>query len=232
MGSGPSPQPNIAATWSISPETMTWPKPAQKTHPPILVGGAFPQAARRVIRCIRGSRRCGSRLVPPPPLSRLNTHVEILSWDERPSGQIANLVFRGRIPVGRTGILPSRVLIGHRGPIDLDDILCPGAQPSAFGPWWETDKWNGREHQISLRSFSTCSTATCTAGSVAAIFSMVHKICSRWCYRGCALPDAQAELCLGCASSCRRQTDQRGIHQRGVAEGQREHQRLPRAAGE
>ena len=29
---------------------MTWPKPVQKPHPPILVGGAFPWAVRRAIR--------------------------------------------------------------------------------------------------------------------------------------------------------------------------------------
>jgi probable F420-dependent oxidoreductase len=29
---------------------MTWPKPSQKPHPPILVGGAFPFAARRALR--------------------------------------------------------------------------------------------------------------------------------------------------------------------------------------
>ena len=29
---------------------MTWPKPAQKPHPPVILGGAFPQAARRAIR--------------------------------------------------------------------------------------------------------------------------------------------------------------------------------------
>ena len=29
---------------------MTWPKPVQKPHPPIFVGGAFPYAARRAIR--------------------------------------------------------------------------------------------------------------------------------------------------------------------------------------
>jgi probable F420-dependent oxidoreductase len=29
---------------------MTWPKPVQKPHPPIIVGGAFPHAARRAIR--------------------------------------------------------------------------------------------------------------------------------------------------------------------------------------
>jgi probable F420-dependent oxidoreductase len=29
---------------------MTWPKPLQKPHPPILVGGAFPYSARRAIR--------------------------------------------------------------------------------------------------------------------------------------------------------------------------------------
>jgi probable F420-dependent oxidoreductase len=29
---------------------MTWPKPAQQPHPPVIVGGAFPWAARRAIR--------------------------------------------------------------------------------------------------------------------------------------------------------------------------------------
>jgi probable F420-dependent oxidoreductase len=32
------------------PEMTAWPKPVQKPHPPILVGGAFPHAARRAIR--------------------------------------------------------------------------------------------------------------------------------------------------------------------------------------
>ena len=32
------------------PEMMTWPKPVQKPHPQVIVGGAFPQAARRAIR--------------------------------------------------------------------------------------------------------------------------------------------------------------------------------------
>ena len=31
-------------------EMMAWPKPVQKPHPPILVGGALPQAARRAVR--------------------------------------------------------------------------------------------------------------------------------------------------------------------------------------
>src|SRR5947209_17601102 len=29
---------------------MTWPKPVQKPHPPVILGGAFPWAARRAIR--------------------------------------------------------------------------------------------------------------------------------------------------------------------------------------
>jgi probable F420-dependent oxidoreductase len=29
---------------------MTWPKPVQKPHPPVIVGGAFPYAARRAVR--------------------------------------------------------------------------------------------------------------------------------------------------------------------------------------
>jgi len=32
------------------PSMPTWPKPAQKPHPPILLGGAFPRAARRAVR--------------------------------------------------------------------------------------------------------------------------------------------------------------------------------------
>jgi alkanesulfonate monooxygenase SsuD/methylene tetrahydromethanopterin reductase-like flavin-dependent oxidoreductase (luciferase family) len=32
------------------PPMMTWPKPVQKPHPPVLVGGAFRLAARRAIR--------------------------------------------------------------------------------------------------------------------------------------------------------------------------------------
>jgi probable F420-dependent oxidoreductase len=32
------------------PAMMTWPKPVQKPHPPVIVGGAFPQAARRAVR--------------------------------------------------------------------------------------------------------------------------------------------------------------------------------------
>jgi probable F420-dependent oxidoreductase len=32
------------------PPMMTWPKPVQKPNPPVIVGGAFPHAARRAIR--------------------------------------------------------------------------------------------------------------------------------------------------------------------------------------
>jgi probable F420-dependent oxidoreductase len=32
------------------PSMQTWPKPTQKPHPPILVGGAYPWAARRAVR--------------------------------------------------------------------------------------------------------------------------------------------------------------------------------------
>ena len=32
------------------PPMMTWPKPVQQPHPPVIVGGAFPHAARRALR--------------------------------------------------------------------------------------------------------------------------------------------------------------------------------------
>jgi probable F420-dependent oxidoreductase len=42
---------------------MTWPKPVQKPHPPILVGGAFPQGARRALRYGDGWFPVGGRLL-------------------------------------------------------------------------------------------------------------------------------------------------------------------------
>ena len=48
------------------PEMMTWPKPVQKPYPPILVGGGFPQAARRAVRYGDGwgpVARSGSSLI-------------------------------------------------------------------------------------------------------------------------------------------------------------------------
>ena len=35
---------------SISPPMQSWPKPAQKPNPPVIVGGAFQYAARRAVR--------------------------------------------------------------------------------------------------------------------------------------------------------------------------------------
>jgi probable F420-dependent oxidoreductase len=46
---------------------MAWPKPVQKPHPPILVGGAFPQAARRAIRYGDGWCPLGGRPGANPP---------------------------------------------------------------------------------------------------------------------------------------------------------------------
>ena len=43
------------------PEMMAWPKPVQKPHPPILVGGAFPHAARRAVRYGDGWAPIGGR---------------------------------------------------------------------------------------------------------------------------------------------------------------------------
>jgi probable F420-dependent oxidoreductase len=42
------------------PPMMTWPKPVQKPHPPIILGGAFQYAARRAIRY-------GDGLIPQAP---------------------------------------------------------------------------------------------------------------------------------------------------------------------
>ena len=42
-------KPEYDGTFVKFPPMMTWPKPAQKPHPPVIVGGAFPYGARRAI---------------------------------------------------------------------------------------------------------------------------------------------------------------------------------------
>jgi probable F420-dependent oxidoreductase len=42
-------QPEYHGEFVDFPPMMTWPKPVQKPHPPVIVGGAFPWAARRAI---------------------------------------------------------------------------------------------------------------------------------------------------------------------------------------
>ena len=54
------------------PSMMTWPKPVQKPHPPVIVGGAFPYSARRAIRygngwipqAVRGGYKEIAELIP------------------------------------------------------------------------------------------------------------------------------------------------------------------------
>jgi len=46
---------------------MTWPKPVQKPHPPVLVGGAFRLAARRAIRYGDGIMPFASSTGPGSP---------------------------------------------------------------------------------------------------------------------------------------------------------------------
>jgi len=53
------------------PPMMTWPKPVQKPHPPIIVGGAFQYAARRAIRY-------GDGLIPQAPDAGSGSPEELL----------------------------------------------------------------------------------------------------------------------------------------------------------
>jgi probable F420-dependent oxidoreductase len=45
-------------------ESMQWPKPVQKPHPPIIIGGAFPHAAKRAVAYGDGWIPIGGRLDP------------------------------------------------------------------------------------------------------------------------------------------------------------------------
>jgi len=52
------------------PPMMTWPKPVQKPHPPVIVGGAFPYGARRAIaRLVGWADRPGGSLLLAVPIT-------------------------------------------------------------------------------------------------------------------------------------------------------------------
>jgi len=42
-------KPEYAGAFVTFPPMMTWPKPVQKPHPPVIVGGAFPYGAKRAL---------------------------------------------------------------------------------------------------------------------------------------------------------------------------------------
>ena len=42
-------KPEYTGTYVQFPPMMTWPKPVQKPHPPVIIGGAFPYGARRAL---------------------------------------------------------------------------------------------------------------------------------------------------------------------------------------
>ncbi len=56
------------------PPMMTWPKPAHKPHPPVIVGGAFRLSARRAIRY-------GDGILPAAPSARSGSPEEFMpAW--------------------------------------------------------------------------------------------------------------------------------------------------------
>ena len=58
-------KPKFSSEFVKFDEMMQWPKPVQKPHPPIIVGGAFPHAARRAVAYGDGWIPIGSRGLDP-----------------------------------------------------------------------------------------------------------------------------------------------------------------------
>ena len=81
---------------------MTWPKPGQKPHPPVIVGGAFRFAARRAIRY-------GDGLIPQAP--------------DRGSGAVEEFLPRFRQMAVEAGRDPQSLSVTLGGaPEDLDQL--------------------------------------------------------------------------------------------------------------
>jgi len=84
------------------PAMQTWPKPVQKPHPPVIVGGAFQYAARRAIRY-------GDGLIPQAP--------------DRGSGAVEEFLPRFRQMAVEAGRDPQSLSVTLGGaPEDLDQL--------------------------------------------------------------------------------------------------------------
>jgi probable F420-dependent oxidoreductase len=58
-------KPKFAGEMIKFDEMMQWPKPVQKPHPPVIVGGAFPQGAKRALDYGDGWMPVGGRALDP-----------------------------------------------------------------------------------------------------------------------------------------------------------------------
>jgi len=58
-------KPKFAGEMVRFDEMMQWPKPVQKPHPPVIVGGAFPQGAKRALEYGDGWMPVGGRALDP-----------------------------------------------------------------------------------------------------------------------------------------------------------------------
>ena len=81
------------------PPMMTWPKPVQQPHPPVIVGGAFPHAARRALRY-------GDGWIPHSRRPHYEDVTDYLPEFHRMAGEIGR--DPAEVPVTVWGVLPDR----------------------------------------------------------------------------------------------------------------------------
>lgn len=91
--------------------TWQWPKPIQKPHPPILVGGAGPHTLDRVLEYGDGWMPIGART------------GQVLGQMIRELQERARAAGRGPIPVSVFGVPPSREVIEQYAELGVDRVI-------------------------------------------------------------------------------------------------------------
>ncbi|MBV8391822.1 MAG: LLM class flavin-dependent oxidoreductase, partial [Alphaproteobacteria bacterium] len=106
-------------------EMMQWPKPVQKPHPPIIVGGGFPHGARRAIAYANGWMPIGGRggdtlgMIPPfrdmlkekgraledVPITLFGVGIDVEAIKRARDAGVSRIVF-GVPPEARDKVLP------------------------------------------------------------------------------------------------------------------------------
>ena len=129
--SGPRPSPSISGEFVNFGPMMTWPKPVQKPHPPVLVGGGMPYGARRALAFGDGwmphARRPTYRLLeklprvsrngegrrPHAPHHRLRRGADPAEWPAYRDAGIERIVLSIELGSQPSHLAPARSLGGQ-----------------------------------------------------------------------------------------------------------------------
>jgi probable F420-dependent oxidoreductase len=121
------------------PPMMTWPKPVQKPHPPVIVGGAFPHAARRAVRYGDGWVPIAGRA----PYGNVDDYLPVFKQMLAEAGRDI-----AQVPISMFGVRDDADLLKHYRGIGIARVVVGLAPENADKTLPVLDRWAGLIRQV------------------------------------------------------------------------------------